>query len=466
MSDLLAPGPAALASVVLILLAAWCFNHRRVDVTLAALGLYLGLLDGYIKLRTGSPFVTLVRDVLVAAIAGGALLRAMSSRTPLPIPPLGGLVIAFGAVVVIEVFNPAGRELLSRLAGLRQHLEFVPLFFLGYAFIRRESQVQKLLVLLVLCGALSGFVAYIQSTLTPEQFADWGPGYRERIFGTGVFTNSARVAFGASGDTAVRPFGLGSDVGGGAAAASLALPALIALFMQMRGRARIAMLLPALGITLAVVTSGSRAALITVFVAAVSFGLIAAVSRNTLRVISGLTAGAVLVFAIFAYLGSSTSSAERAKTITPSRVLSTFSAERGSSVLLFDEYAAEYPLGVGVGSVGPAAAAFGGISENARPLNAETQWNFLILETGIAGLTLFLVLNLRMMALAITRIRSIDEASLRLQLAALSAPLFGLVAGGFAGPTTASAPTAPYFWLACGVLSYWLITGSNGRPRI
>jgi hypothetical protein len=44
----------------------------------------------------------------------------------------------------------------------------------------------------------------------------------------------------------------------------------------------------------------------------------------------------------------------------------------------------------------------------------------------------------------------------RLYLAALAAPLAGLIAQGFAGPTTASVPAAPYFWLVAGLLSYWL----------
>ncbi len=460
--SVLEPGPTAVAATIFVLLMAFCFFDRRVDRSLAVLGLYLGLLDGYIKLRTGSSEVTLARDGLVIAISAGALLRAMTSNARLPLPALGGLVVAFGLVVVVEVFNPEGRELLGGLAGVRQHLEFVPLFFLGYAFIRRETQIQKLLIILVVCAALGGFVSFVQSTLTPEQFAQWGPGYRERIYGTGVFTGAGRVAFGTSGETSVRPFGLGSDSGAGAAAAALALPALIALFMQARGNARLALLPVAAGIALAIATSGSRAALVTVFVSAVAFGLIAAASRNILRVNIGLAACAVLIFGAFQYLGP-TSSAERAASITPSNALTTFTNERSSSVLKIGEYIADFPLGAGVGTVGPAGSAFGRVSEGIQRFNAETQWNFLVIETGILGLGIFVLLNLRVAYLAMTRIRRIDESALRLQLAALSAPLFALFAGGFAGPTTASVPSAPYIWLACGVLSYWLVTDFAAR---
>jgi len=459
-------GPAAVGAVVFVLLAAWCFSHRRVDQSLVALGLYLGLLDGYLKLRTGSPVITLARDVLVVAIAGGALLRAVQSNKPLPLPPIGVLVLAFSAVVLVELFNPDGPGLTVGAGGVRQHLEFVPLFFLGYAFMRRETQIQKLMFILVLCAAVGGFVSYVQSTLTPEQFANWGPGYRERILGTGTFAGAGRVAFDDSGVASVRPFGLGSDLGGGAVAAALALPSLIAMLMVAKPQARIWLMPFIVGIALAIATSGTRAALITAFVSAVSFAMLAAASRKALQVIAAIAVGVVVVYAAFEYLGPRNSTTQRAKSITPGRVVTTFSEERGSSVAKFAEYASKYPLGLGVGTVGPAAAAL-----NDRPiasqavLNIETEWNFLVLEVGLVGVALFLAINFRLV-LALTRIRRIADHTMRLRLAALAAPLFGLLAADFAGTTTASVPPAPYFWFVGGVLSYWLVTAYQDEGRL
>ena len=476
MSEGIAVGPFAVGATAFFLLAAWCFTHRRVDRSLAAVGLYLGLLDGYVKLKTGSPYVTLGRDVLVAAIAGGALLRGMTGRS-LPLPPLGGLVLAFGAVVIIEMFNPQSPVFVFSAGGVRQHLEFVPLFFLGYAFMRRESQIKKLTLILVLCAGAGGFVSYIQSTLSPQELANWGPGYSERVLGTGVFEGAPRVTFDENGvPNAVRPFGLGSDLGAGAVAAALALPALIALMMMARGVQR-ALLLPlGIGIGLAVATSGTRAALITVFVTMVAFGLLAAASRNGSRVIAPLTVSAILVFGAFAVLGSENSTTNRAKTITPGNVVGTFRQERASSVQKFTEYAAKYPFGLGVGTVGPAAGALSDRPISTQTLNTETEWNFLVLEVGLVGLALFIAINVRLMALALRRIRRLGDPALRLHLAALAAPLFGLIAAGFGGTTTATVPPAPYFWFVAGVLSYWLVTRREpsaetpdppvrGRPR-
>jgi hypothetical protein len=446
-------GPSGVAAAAFLLLVAWCMGHRRADHALAALGLYLGLLDGYVKLSTGSPTITLARDVIVVAIACGALLRAMRSEQRLALPPLGGLVLAFSVVVFVELVNPASRGITGGLAGVRQHLEFVPLFFLGYAFVRRESQIQKLLLILVLCAAAGGVISYIQSTLTPEQFAEWGPGYRERVFGTGAFSGAGRVAFDADGSS-VRPFGLGSEAGAGALTAALALPGLIALAMGGSGKVRLALVPLSVGLGLAIATSGSRAALVTVAVSVVAFGLIAAASRNGLRAMGGLALGVAVVFAVVQHLGPDNGPTKRAQSVAPSNVASTVATERLDSIARFGELAASYPLGVGVGSVGPAASF--DRADDPVTYDSETQWNFLVLELGLAGLAIYVLLNLRLISLSLRRIRRIDDRVLRMYLAALAAPLFGLVITGFAGPTTASAPSAPYLWLVAGILSHRL----------
>ncbi|MDQ3630140.1 MAG: hypothetical protein M3417_02445 [Actinomycetota bacterium] len=446
-----------------LLFAVWCFWHRRADHTLAALGLYLGLLDGYLKLRTGSSVVTLGRDILIVAIALGVLLRAMHSRERLQLPALGGFVLAFSAIVVVELFNPNAPSVAAGLAGVRQHLEFVPLFFLGYAVMRRESRLQKLAIILVVCASIGGIVSYIQSTLTPEQIAQWGPGYRERVLGTGVFAGSGRVAFNADGSIAVRPFGLGSDVGGGSLAAALALPALVGMMLWARGMLRVALIPLSIGLALAVATSGSRAGLIIVFVSIVAFGLLAATSGRTLRLVASLAVITVLVYAVFQQLGPGNSTAERAVSIAPNKVVTTYQTERGSSAAKVGEYVVRYPLGLGVGSVGPAGAIFGR-SDESEPLDAETLWNFLVLETGLPGLSVFFLMLLTVLSLALRRIRRIADQTLRLNLAAVAAPLFGLLVASFAGPITVGVPAGPYLWFAMGVLSYWLIRARADLP--
>lgn len=456
-------GFEAVAVAAFLLVALWCLTHRRVDHTLLVLALYLGLLDGYVKLSTGSSTITLARDALVIAIAAGALARSIHARERLHVPPLGGFVLAFTAAVLIELANPAARNLAVGLAGVRQHLEFVPLFFLGYAVIRTEARVRNALLLLVFCAAIGGVVSYAQSKLTPEQLAGWGPGYRERIDGTGIFTGAGRIAVEGTTST-VRPFGLGSEAGSGALLAALALPGLVALLITGSRRLRWLMLPMSVGVGLAVATSGSRGALILVFVSLLAFGLIAAASRNALKAILGVALGVAVVYGAFVQLGPDNASTKRAQSVTPSKAVATFSAERGSSVAAFGNLAWNHPLGVGVGTSGPASGFQR--STSVATFNTETQWNFLIVETGLLGLIIYVTFLLRLSWLAMVRIRRVTDPVLRLQLAALAAPIISMIVAGFSGPTSASTPTGPFLWLVGGVLAYWLATELGTRnPR-
>ena len=55
-------------------------SHSRLEVTVSLLALYLGLLDGPIKLFAYNQAASAIRDVLIAAIAVGALLRLIAPR--------------------------------------------------------------------------------------------------------------------------------------------------------------------------------------------------------------------------------------------------------------------------------------------------------------------------------------------------------------------------------------------------
>jgi hypothetical protein len=374
-------------------------------------------------------------------------------------------VLAFVAIVMVELLNPSSRGLVGGLAGARQHLEFVPLFFLGFAFVRTDSQIRTALLVLVFCAAVGGAVSYVQSTLSPSELAAWGPGYRDRIFGSGDFVGASRVAFGAGAAT-VRPFGLGSEVGSGASTAALALPAFVALFIAGSARIRWAIAPLSVGLALAVATSGARAATVTVFVGLAAFGLIAAASKNALKAIGGLALGVGLIYVAFTQLTPHNTSSQRAQSIRPDKALSTFSAERGASVTAFGDLATTHPLGVGLGTAGPASGFAGGA--RSRSFNAETEWNFLVLEVGVAGVVVYLAFLVRIMWLALTRIRRVAEPISRLYLAALAAPVFAMLVAGFSGPTSASVPSAPFLWLVSGILAYPLVAAyphSLATPR-
>ena len=75
----------------------------------------------------------------------------------------------------------------------------------------------------------------------------------------------------------------------------------------------------------------------------------------------------------------------RYESISPRELLSTTRDQRGASLALVATYAGRYPLGAGLGGVGPSTGYHGRV----RPgefLNGETQFNVLVLDLGIPGL--------------------------------------------------------------------------------
>ena len=99
----------------------------------------------------------------------------------------------------------------------------------------------------------------------------------------------------------------------------------------------------------------------------------------------------------------------------------------------------------GQGSGAAPRADLPGLQAVGARTTTETEWSFLVVETGLAGVLIFLALNFRIMGLALVHMRRIARTPVQLQLAAPTAPLVGLLAAAFASPTTTSVPPAPYF---------------------
>ena len=79
------------------------------------------------------------------------------------------------------------------LAGVREHLEFVPLFFLTFAFVRSVKALRMLVILLAVIAAANGLASLVQFKESPQQFAAWAPGYAQRVLGTGSFSGGGRT---------------------------------------------------------------------------------------------------------------------------------------------------------------------------------------------------------------------------------------------------------------------------------
>ena len=464
--------PSALGTLAAALGLAFCaylVASPRYGVTLALIALYLGLLDGYVKLRTGVEATSLTRDVLLGAVSVGAVTRLIADDRPLRLPPLSMWVAVFAAVVAAQVFNPNTIGLAKGLAGIRQHLEFVPLFFFGYAVLRSRTTLRNLALIIGVIAAINGIVGLVQVSMSPDQLATWGPGYAEKVHGTGDV--SAREFVDDDGDVRVRPFGLGSDMGFGGYVGVLALPMLLALLATgfLRHRWLLIGVLGS-GTVIAIVTSQSRSCILEAVVAVVAFAVIAMTGGRVWRALSALLLIGALAWVVVPAVSSSADKGtwDRYGSIAPNRVLDTTYNYRIDDFSRISFYATEFPLGAGIGTVG-AASSYGG---GPRPLetrgvdfNGETQFNFLAIEIGVPGLALFLALEVALLWLALTRVRRIRDAELRMYLAGVFAPCFAIALGGFGGPSTVALPNGPWFWLALGIAAYWLIGERLAAPR-
>jgi hypothetical protein len=435
-------------------------SHGPLVVGLAVLVLYLGLLDGYLKLRTGTVGATVARDVILLTIAGGALLGALARRQSLAPPPLTALILVFVTLALAQVLNPATVPATRGLGALRPHLEWVPLFFLGYAVMRTKRRLRAFLVLLLLVAAVNGLVGYVQLRLDVAQLAEWGPGFRDRLLGLGDV--SARTFVDADGQIRPRPFALGSDLGFGGLVAMLTAPGAVALTAVTRGRWALSALFPATaGCAFALITSQGRAAVAGALIALVVFLFIG-------RPLQGLTylrrvvAGTLAVLVLCGTVAIAGPRAfDRYGSLAPDAVLATAFDYRRDTLALIPSYIRDFPVGAGLGSVGPAATFAGG--ERQR-LNSESQLTYMLVELGVAGLMVLAALHVRLALAVFRRTPRIADRELRLLLAALGAPLVALLALWPAVVTSATSPTAPFFWFSAGTLAYWLL--GTGSPRV
>jgi hypothetical protein len=449
----------AVAIVVLVVGSVWFACTKRTGLALALLMLYLGLLDGYLKLATGSSTVTLVRDALLYAIVAGLLARSQVEGRRLSIPPLSGWILAYTAFVLVQIANPNAGTVSHSLAGVRPHLEFVPLFFLGYGILRDVASLRRFLVLLIVVGAANGVVGYIQLHLTPVQLAGWGPGYAARINGTGSV--SARIFTDAAGVERVRPFGLGSDAGSGGlfgVASVGAVLALSSLVVQLRYRVLAALL--GVGVVAAIISSQGRGVIVAAVATAFAYAVMTATSQRRIANFTGLAViAAVAYFAVGAIVASvGGGDAFRYQGLGASKILQTTNGAQGRHGQLhtIGTTIVDYPLGVGLGTAGPAGGTAGG-SALAGTLNAESEYAFLVLEAGIPGMVAVVGFTAVLLGLGLRRCRREPDHEARIFLAAAISPIAGMLVDFYAGPSTVSVPDGPYLWFVGGAIAYWLV---------
>ncbi len=430
----------------------------RYTVTLTLLTLYLGLLDGPVKLQVHSSAGSAVRDVLIGAIVLGMLTRLGRNRERVTLPPLSGWVLGFACVVLVEALNPATANLLKAIGGYRQGLEWLPFFFFGYMMMRSKQRFRQLFLVLGVIALANGVVGAYQSRLNPTQLAGWGPGYA--TLAEGGPHVSART-YKVEGVAHVRPPALGSDAGFGGGVGTLALPCLLALLAAGRLRRRWPVLLCCLGALLGIASAGSRTSVVVGVLVVAGFAALSALAGlRVSRSLVALLVVAIMVFAAGVALIALDGSAvfHRQETLTSTqRIEETDGTKKEEGLSRIPADLIHDPLGLGLGTAG-AASGFGGyvghLEVEGEKAAAGSAYSLLAREVGLPGLALWVGLMLSTIVLAVRRLRRIRDTELRTYLVAVLAGFIALSIEGLSSPTL-SVTVGTWMWFVPGVVAYW-----------
>ncbi|HUA11756.1 MAG TPA: hypothetical protein VMA83_07100 [Solirubrobacteraceae bacterium] len=461
-----------LALIVALVLVVALIFWVNLETGVTILAVYLGTMDGPVKLLSHNQFASAGRDVLIAAVSIGAILRIIAKRERVKLPPLTGWVIAFSALVLIEAANPKTHGLLKTIGGYRQQLEWIPFFFFGYALMRSKRRFAQMFVILGVIALANGIVATYQTQIPVAQLAAWGPGYNEEVNGNTSGEGLVQVTgrkYVVEGEGHVRPMGLADDSGGGAGIGVIALPGCLALLAFGGRRRKIYASILTLGSLVAIFIGLGRLQVVGSVVAIGAFALLSAsAGRKVTKPLAALLTiaaiavpfGALFVSAVGANLFS------RYESIEPNRVVETSTEYKEGALELLPHYISVDPFGFGLGCCGPASG-FGGSKGGeleGHGVTAETQYNFAEDETGAPGLILWIALSIEILVLIIRWLPKVPNVDIRIALAGVFAVFIAHIVMGFRGAFMDTSAAGAYFWYSFGIAAYWF--AGPGRPQI
>jgi hypothetical protein len=445
---------------------------RRLEVAVTAVVVYLGLLDGPVKLLSANQLASSARDVLIAVVSVAAILRIFAKRERLRFPPLTGWVAAFVALVLVEAFNPKTAGLLKIAGGFRQNLEWVPFFFFGYVLIRSRASFRKMFVILGVLTLVNGVVATYQTQISAASLSAWGPGYSEKVNGnvnpeTGVGVTGRKYL--SEGVGRVRPPGLGADSGFPGGLGAIALPGTLALLATGGRRRKWYAALLCLGALVAVAIGLGRLQVLGSVIAVASFAVLSlSAGKRVTKPLGALLAVAAIAVPLGALFITSVGSSvfSRYESIEPNKVVGTSTSYKEQSLALIPRYISHDPFGFGLATAGPAVGFGGKVTGliEGHGVSAETQYNYVEDELGAPGLLLWVALSIEVIVLVLRRLPRVADVDIRIYLAAVFAVFLAHIVMGIRGAFMDSSSAGPFFWFSLGIAAYWFC-GPGRRER-
>jgi len=340
--------------------------------------------------------VYIIRDLLLYASFLNFLMhkkRILPENILRQKPPYTGLIFIFLLNVIIQTFNPDSFNYLSAIAGGRMFWEMIPLYWMGFYFMRDKNHFKVLCWAIILCLFFNSIATILQYNWGKERVALISEGYHAMTY-----------KWGRELGEKLRAPGLGSDMGFAGNYFSQAVAIFIALFitigMKLKQKRRLILILlialTIIGLAGLIASASRTAMVISVIYLIIIFLLQKALARR--RLIRIIVLFALLLIAVIPYmLRTFEVAAQRYESVkTPAALLHTITeVEKGrvwQAFVLPFIYSTKFFLGNGLGKVGPGAGLFS--SGLVAPTNTENTLNLSVTEIGTIGTVLWIVFHI------------------------------------------------------------------------
>jgi hypothetical protein len=320
-------------------------------------------------------------------------------------PPFLGPVLIFVWFGVLQVFNPASTSIWYGLMGFKLFFYYVPMVFLGYALINSEAQLRRFFTVNMVLALIIISLGIAQSILGPSFLNPAHPAEDIRLL-SGLYRGSEAGAF------AYRPNSVFVSTGRYANFITVAWLLVLGfsgylLLRQKRGRALafIAIAVTATGAFLTASRGSFMYGMINALATSVAFiwgapwrqGEALRVFRGIQRAALGIGLGMALLFYAYpdALLSRLSIYEETLMPNSPTSELMNRSWDYPVRNFLGAFTYDRWPYGYGIGTTGLGGQYVARIF-NAKPLGVgvESGYGTLVVEMGIGGLVLWLVMSL------------------------------------------------------------------------
>jgi len=428
-----------------VVILGWLTVYWRVGVGFL---LVLSCVDGFIKFYHQGFVTLLLKDVTVASILLGiSAYIAMNPKIWREQRWTGaGLVLFYLAFEAIEIFNP-GAQKAAAVAGFRAHAFFCVLFFVGAVYFKSRRTLTLTARLAIGAITFACAAGILQYALGPI-WTELGPGFlaASKHFVSQGTSNLSLVP--GQGNTIVRAYGTLVDPTALGLAATFGMIYAVGQLVGARTwTARILLGSSAFVMFVALLLSGTRAAIAAAAVGFLALVIILAVRRETRRFVFAAILLAVVAVPIGIYV---TSGATESRFTSRSAQLALETRQR-SAALVFKTVAVE-PFGVGLGSAGAGGKARQ--KQRGVTLAVDNLYLAALYETGPLGVAALLIMQFGILFLTWRAALRSPNLSVAATYAAMGAAQLALLASGALNQGALDyAPLAQMFWLFAGTVT-------------